>query len=124
MRASQILGLFLAAAIATTAPTAFVPAAFAQNEQARALVNSAKEAGVVGEQGDGFLGFVKGGGDPALKAAVDEINTGRAQLYRDAAAKNGVSPEAAGASAFSSVVQARLKPGEYFKPLGGAWQRK
>jgi diadenosine tetraphosphate (Ap4A) HIT family hydrolase len=60
----------------------------------------------------------------ALKAAVQEINEGRAALYRQAAAKNGVTVEAAGASAYSSVVQLRLKPGEFYKPANGAWVRK
>jgi hypothetical protein len=54
---------------------------------------------------------------------VDEINAGRAALYREAAAKNGVTPEAAGAAAFVQVVQLKLKPGECFKSNGG-WQKK
>ena len=91
---------------------------------AKSAVDAAKAAGVVGEQADGFLGFVKPSNDTALKAAVDEINQGRAALYRQAAAKNGVSPEAAGASAFNTVVQAKLKPGEYYKPAGGGWTKK
>jgi len=103
--------------------TLLAGAAQAQS-QAKALVDAAKAAGVVGEQADGFLGFVSGGGDAALKAAVDEINAGRAQLYREAAARNGVTPVAAGGSAFQNVVLPRLKPGEYYRPEGGAWTRK
>lgn len=100
------------------------PAAVAQTATAKATVDAAKAAGLVGEQADGFLGFVSGGGDAALKAAVAEINAGRAQLYREAAAKNGVSVEAAGASAYANVVQGRIKPGEFYKPAGGGWVRK
>ncbi|MFC3068180.1 YdbL family protein [Phenylobacterium soli] len=118
MNARNIFGLALAGAVFATGAVAI-----AQSD-AKARVDSAKAAGIVGEQGDGFLGFVSGAADPALKAAVDEINAGRAQLYREAAAKNGVSPEAAGASAFNTVVKAKLKPGEYYKPNGGAWTRK
>ena len=99
-------------------------AAAAQSANSKSVVDAAKAAGVVGEQADGFLGFVRESNDPALKAAVDEINAGRAQLYRAAAAKNGVSPEAAGAAAYTQVVQSLLKPGEYFRPAGGAWTRK
>ena len=91
---------------------------------ARTAVLDAKTAGVVGEQADGFLGLVKPTNDTALKEAVAEINAGRAQLYREAAAKNGVAVEAAGASAFTGVVQGRLRPGDYYKPAGGAWMRK
>ncbi len=98
--------------------------AVAQAMDSKAAVDAAKAQGVVGEQADGFLGFVKPSSDPALKAAVDDINTGRAALYREAAAKNGVTPAAAGASAYTTVVQGRIKPGEYFKPAGGGWTRK
>ena len=91
---------------------------------AKATVDAAKAAGVVGERNDGYLGFVKGGGDPAVEAAVAEINAGRAQLYRGAAAKNGVTPEAAGAAAYQSVVQLKLRPGEYYQSSDGGWVRK
>jgi hypothetical protein len=119
MQARDVLGLVLAGAVVAAGG-----AAIAQTADAKARVDSAKAAGVVGEQADGFLGLVTGAADPAVKAAVDEINAGRAQLYREAAAKNGVSPEAAGAAAFNSVVKAKLKPGEFYKPAGGGWVRK
>lgn len=118
MQARDILGLIAGSAVALTAA-----AAVAQSD-AKARVDAAKAAGIVGEQADGFLGFVAGGGDPSLKAAVAEINAGRAQVYREAAARNGVSPAAAGASAFSTVIMAKLKPGEYYRPNGGGWTRK
>ncbi|HSV03754.1 MAG TPA: YdbL family protein [Phenylobacterium sp.] len=118
MQARDILGLLAGSAVVLTGA-----AAVAQSD-AKARVDAAKAAGVVGEQADGFLGFVTGAADPALKAAVAEINAGRAQVYREAAAKNGVSPEAAGASAFNTVVREKLKPGEYYKPAGGGWIRK
>lgn len=118
MQSRNLLGLLAGAAAMTLAG-----AAIAQSN-AKAVVDSAKAAGIVGEQGDGFLGFVTASADPALKAAVAEINAGRAQIYREAGAKNGVSPEAAGASAFNTVVKAKLKPGDYYKPNGGGWMRK
>ena len=98
--------------------------ASAQTTQAKAAVDAAKAQGVVGEQSDGFLGYPKGGADAAVKAAVEEINAGRAQLYREAAARNGVTPAAAGAAAFEQVVRAKLKPGEYYRTPDGAWARK
>ncbi|MBL8770933.1 MAG: YdbL family protein [Phenylobacterium sp.] len=113
----------LSIAAAILAALAVAPAA-AVAIDAKTAVDSAKAAGVVGEQADGFLGFVKPSSDPALRAAVEEINQGRAALYREAAAKNGVPVEAAGAAAYKAVVQARLKPGEYYKPEGGGWVRK
>lgn len=108
---------------AVMAALALIPAA-AIAMDAKSVVDAAKTAGIVGEQADGFLGFVKASSDPALKGAVQEINEGRAALYRQAAAKNGVSVEVAGASAYSTVVQARIKPGEHYKPNGGGWMVK
>jgi uncharacterized protein YdbL (DUF1318 family) len=120
MQTRDMLGIGAAVMAALVLPTA----AIAQSASSKAAVDAAKAAGIVGEQADGFLGFVIPVADPALKAAVAEINAGRAQLYREAAAKNGVSPEAAGASAFRQVVQAKLNPGEYYKPVGGGWVKK
>lgn len=114
---------FLSVGAAVMAALALAPAA-AYAMDAKSAVDAAKAAGIVGEQADGFLGFVKPSSDTALKGAVDEINSGRADLYRQAAAKNGVTEAAAGASAFNTVVQSRLKPGEYYKPAGGGWVRK
>lgn len=120
MQARDILGPLLIG----TAAVGLASVAIAQTADAKAKVDAAKAAGIVGEQADGFLGFVTAAADPALKSAVAEINAGRAQVYREAAAKNGVSPEAAGAAAFTTVIKARLKPGEFYKPAGGGWVRK
>jgi uncharacterized protein YdbL (DUF1318 family) len=115
---------FLGVGAAVLAALALPAAAVAQSAGAKAAVDSAKAAGVVGEQGDGFLGFVSGGGDPALQQAVAEINAGRAQVYREAAAKSGATPDAAGASAFATTIQPRIKPGQFYRPNGGGWVKK
>lgn len=101
----------------------FAGSAFADVAAAKAVVDAAKAAGMVGEQNDGFLGFVKPG-DTATKAAVAEINAGRRQVYAQAAAKNGVTVDAAGVAAFKAVVQGRLKPGEYYQDTSGGWVQK
>ena len=118
MQTRTILAFGIAAALALPV------AAVAQSAQTKATVDSAKAAGVVGEQADGFLGFVTAAADPAIKAAVEETNAGRARLYAQAAAKNGVTPAAAGAAAYESVVKAKLRPGDYYRPAGGGWVRK
>jgi uncharacterized protein YdbL (DUF1318 family) len=97
--------------------------ALAQSAAAKATVDAAKAAGVVGEQADGFLGLVAGSADPAVTAAVAEINAGRAQTYKDIAAKTGVSVAAAGEATAQQLIS-RLPPGGYYKPLGGSWARK
>ncbi|MDB5447922.1 MAG: hypothetical protein JWQ97_3239 [Phenylobacterium sp.] len=114
----------LSVSAAVLAALALPAAAFAQSAQAKAAVDAAKAAGVVGEQADGFLGFVTGAADPALKAAVAEINAGRAAVYREAAAKSGATPEAAGASAFVNAILPRIQPGQYYRPAGGGWVKK
>lgn len=88
----------------------------------KALVDAAKARGQVGEQADGFLGVV-GGGDPAVAAAVAEINAGRAEVYRDAGARAGSSADLAGAAAARQLFD-RTPPGQYVKPAGGSWRRK
>ena len=117
--AVAILG---AAGVATVGIAA--GAAVAQTAEAKALVDAAKAQGAVGERNDGLLGFVGANTDPALEAAVNEINAGRSQLYRQAAARNGVTVAAAGAAAFTEVVSTRLRPGEYYQSSTGAWVRK
>jgi hypothetical protein len=120
MQGRELIGIGAAVMAALVLPAA----AFAQSASAKATVDAAKAAGIVGEQPDGFLGFVTEPADPAIRAAVAEINAGRARLYREVAAKNGVTPEAAGAAAYVQVVQSKLKPGEYFKSSDGRWQKK
>jgi uncharacterized protein YdbL (DUF1318 family) len=54
---------------------------------------------------------------------VAEINAGRAQAYREAAARTGVTPEAAGQATAQQLFM-RLAAGQYFKPIDGSWTRK
>ena len=98
--------------------------AWGQTTEAKAKVDAAKAAGVVGEQSDGLLGVVTANADAATKQAVAEINNGRQAVYREAATKNGVSVEAAGGSAFETVIKPKLKAGEFYKPPGSGWVRK
>ncbi len=98
-------------------------AASAQTPAAKAAVDSAKAEGLVGEQADGFLGLVTGAASPDVKAAMDQINAGRANAYAEIATKTGVSPAAAG-EATAQQLFSRLAPGAYYKPAGGPWMRK
>ncbi|HEX6866630.1 MAG TPA: YdbL family protein [Caulobacteraceae bacterium] len=95
----------------------------AQTSAQKAAVDSAKVSGVVGEMGDGYLGFVSAANDPTLKAAVAAINAGRADVYADTAAKTGVSIEAAG-QATARQLYDRIPAGQWYKPLGGSWTQK
>lgn len=98
-------------------------AALAQSAGAKATVDAAKAAGQIGEQADGYLGLVSGSAPGDLKAAMDEINAGRARAYADIASKTGVSPSAAG-EATARQLFARMPPGQWYKPLDGSWTKK
>jgi uncharacterized protein YdbL (DUF1318 family) len=104
-------------------PVIVIVPAMAQSAAAKAAVDAGKAQGVIGEQGDGFLGFVMPPGDPALAAAVAEINAGRAQAFREAAVRTGVTPDAAGQATAQQLFM-RLPAGQYFKPINGNWTRK
>jgi uncharacterized protein YdbL (DUF1318 family) len=114
----------LALALAAVPMTALVTQpAFADLASDKATVDAAKAAGVVGEQGDGYLGYVNGSADPATTAAVSAINAGRAAVYRQTAAKSGVTPDAAG-QATGAQLLAKVPSGQFYKPLGGSWTKK
>ena len=117
----------LSLSVALAMPFAFFAsvssAAAADLAQDKSIVDAAKAQGIVGEQGDGYLGFVHGSADAATTAAVSDINAGRAEAYRQTAAKTGVTAEAAG-QAVAVQLQSRIPPGQYFKPLGGSWVQK
>ncbi len=88
----------------------------------KAAVDSAKAAGTVGEQADGYLGIV-GGADGAVSAAVSAINAARADVYAQTAAKSGVTRDAAGQATGAQLI-AKMPSGEFFKPIGGGWTKK
>lgn len=110
-------------AIAAAISLAAGGAALSQTPTQKAAVDAAKVQGVVGEQGDGFLGFVTPTSDPTLSAAVAAINTARAALYAETAAKTGTAAEAAG-QATARQLYDRIPTGQWYRPLGGTWVRK
>lgn len=112
------LALALAASLAVSAAPAFAADAAA----AKAIVEAAKTTGTVGEQGDGYIGII-GSVSADVRAAVTEINAGRAEVYKETAAKTGVTPEAAGQATARQLI-ARLPAGQFYKPLDGTWTKK
>jgi uncharacterized protein YdbL (DUF1318 family) len=97
--------------------------AFADAAGDKAAVDAAKASGKVGEQADGYLGFVSGSADAATTSAVNNINAGRADLYASTAAKTGVTRDAAGQATGAQLIS-RLPAGQFFKSLEGAWAKK
>lgn len=85
-------------------------------------VAAAMDAGAVGEQVDGYLGFPKppSGG---LKAEVDAINIKRRQVYTQAAQAKNVSIEEFATSAGCSTL-GKLRDGRAYSTAPGVWAVK
>jgi uncharacterized protein len=115
---SNLKNIFAAAVLLLLATPAFADLA-----SDKAAVDAAKAAGVVGEQADGYLGFVGGSADAAVTAAVNDINAGRRGVYTQTASKSGVTPDAAGQATGAQLI-AKVPGGQFFKPLGGGWTKK
>ena len=115
---SNFKNFFAAAALLLLATPAFADLA-----SDKAAVEAAKAAGTVGEQADGYLGFVNGSADGAVTAAVNDINTGRATVYAETASKTGVTRDAASQAVGAQLV-GRVPGGQFFKPMGGSWTKK
>jgi uncharacterized protein YdbL (DUF1318 family) len=116
-RAKIILGL----GIALTAIVGGATFAAAQGAEA-SIVASARSAGLVGEQSDGYLGFPK---PPSgeLKAAVDAINIKRRAIYTDIAAKQNATVQEVAIARGCDQLAKRVAPGEWYS-VGGTWQQR
>ena len=91
-----------------------------------AVVASARSAGMVGEQGDGYLGFAKT--PPAdVKAAVDATNIKRRAIYTQIAAKPGsvATVQEVATARGCEQLATRVAPGQPYR-LGasGPWQTR
>lgn len=116
MKRRTLLGVALAAFVAATP-------AWADVASAKPVVDAAKDRGLVGEQADGYLGFVRARADTKVKTAVTEINTGRAELYEQVAARYGVDPVVAGALSFEQRFDG-IPSGHYWRDPAGTWHVK
>ena len=108
------IALFLAALLLALAPAVWA---------LPSVLEQAKKDGVIGEQADGYLGFVKGGGPADVKKAMGEVNAQRKKVYKDSAAKKGTD-----AKTFATVVGKRQMDkepkGRWIKPEKGWVQKK
>lgn len=111
----------MAVALGVTLSLAFGLSGAAQASD-KSVVEAAQAQGIVGEQGDGYLG-IRGNASDEVKAAVAAINKGRAGVYARVAAEAGTSPQAAGEGQAKKQFD-DLPAGYYFKPLGGTWTQK
>ena len=116
--AAGIAGVAAAPAIANAAT------AIAMRQEARAVINQAKAAGIVGEMADGYVGVrLEAQMTAAIRAAMAEMNAGRAELYRQAAVAAGTDTAAAGASSFQQRFSS-IPAGQWYRDAGGSWRQK
>lgn len=114
-------GVLLAGAAAAPLTLSLAGPAYAQ-ASAKAVVDAAKARGEVGEKADGYLG-VRGAASAPVRAAVQEINAGRREVYQQAATSTGVTLEAAAAAAAVHLL-AQVPAGQFYQNAAGAWVRK
>jgi uncharacterized protein len=94
---------------------ALVVPASAQRDPA---YQSARQAGLVGEQPDGYLGIV-GAATPELQAIVNNINIQRKRQYTQQAAASSTVEQMAFVTGCNLI--ARTAPGEKYRAPDGRW---
>lgn len=107
---------------ALAAVVAFSMPAAAQD----AALNQARGQGLIGEQADGYLGFVPGASVSAdLRGRVEQNNIQRRALYTRRAAERGVSVnEMAAAVACQVFERPQIAVGERYRNEGGQWRQR
>ncbi|WP_404709943.1 YdbL family protein [Sphingomonas sp. MMS24-J13] len=90
--------------------------------QMDAQVEAALSSGAIGEQADGYLGFVRAPA-PDLKAKVDAINIKRREGYTQVAQTKNVPIEAFAASIGCHSLSV-LRPGRAYSVARGVWAVK
>lgn len=111
---AAVAGVLLAAALA-------VPAA-AQND---AVLAQGRANGLIGEQADGYLGFVPGAQISAdLRARVDQNNIRRRALYTERATQRNASVNEMAAAVACEVFAGRIAMGERYRDERGQWRQR
>ena len=111
----------LAATLLTAATLSFAAPAMAQD----AALNQARGAGLIGEQADGYLGFVPGANISAdLRGRVEQNNIQRRQLYTRRATERGASVNEMAAAVACEVFERRIAVGERYRDANGQWRQR
>jgi len=93
----------------------------AQILSVKARVDQAKAQGLVGEQLDGYIGFVTPGVSADIRAAVNEINIKRKTIYTGTARAKKVSVSII-AGLTGEKLTAKARPGHMVKLGDGIWR--
>ena len=107
---------------AVLAAVAFAAIGAAPAPQNPAVVAAARQAGVIGERYDGYMGFVA---TPTaeMRRQVGAVNLRRRTLYIGLAARRGVSPSVVGIATACELLP-RIAAGEYYMLSDGVWRRR
>lgn len=88
-----------------------------------ATLQEAKAEGLIGEQRDGYVGFVVDNVPSDIRALVRGVNAERRKLYQEIAAENGLQLNQVAALAYEEAVEA-TRSGHYIQDAGGSWVKK
>lgn len=115
---------FFIAGIAAIGMALTATAALAQ--AADSALATARSGGLIGEQADGYLGFVPGAAISAdLRGRVEQNNIQRRQLYTRRATERSVSVNEMAAAVACEVFQRpRIALGERYRNEAGQWRTR
>lgn len=105
--------LLMAAALAVAAPAA---------AQESSVIVQGRQAAIVGERYDGYLGFAPGAGEQ-VRRQVGAVNIRRRSLYTDLAVRRRATVQEVGIAAGCQLL-ADVKPGEIYMLNDGSWRRR
>lgn len=83
---------------------------------------TARSAGLVGEQPDGYLGIV-GAASPSLRAVVNNINIQRKAKYTESAQQSGATVEQMAFTSGCNLIE-QTSPGEKYRSPEGVWKTR
>jgi uncharacterized protein YdbL (DUF1318 family) len=110
---------------AALAAGALLAAAPAFGQAADAAITQARAAGQIGEQTDGYLGFVPGAnisGD--LRGRVNQVNIQRRAVYTRRAEARSVSVEEVAYAVACDIYESRIGVGERYRTEAGQWRTR
>ncbi len=104
------------------AAIALAAAATAAAAQGSSALASARQAGIVGERFDGYLGYAAAAGE-RVQREVGAVNIRRRSLYTGLATRRGVNVQAVGVAAGCELLK-DVAVGESYMLDDGAWRRR
>ena len=117
MKRTLMFSALLLAAALTAAP--------ASAQQSDPVVSQARASGLVGEQADGFLGFVPNAQISAdLRGRVEQINIRRRALYTTRATERDVTVNEMAAAVACEIFADRIAVGERYRDQNGQWRQR